>query len=98
MFIKVENNPTGGEDNQEAKWWKNWLGRKKEVHTRNSEHITELRKQQLHLQVQQQTTHMELQTLCAKYDLLVKQLAAEERVGHKSEHRRLEVDDKKPSV
>lgn len=93
MFIKVEDNPSGGPDNKEAKWWKDWLGKKKEVHTRNTEHIQDLRKQQLNLALQQEANRMQLQVLCAKYDELVKQLAAEQRIGHKSEHRRLEVDE-----
>jgi hypothetical protein len=93
MFVKVEDNPTGGPDNKEAKWWKDWLNKKKEVHNRNADSINELRKQQLEIQLQQQADKMELQVLCAKYDALVKQLATEQRIQSKTEHRRLEVDE-----
>ena len=93
MFIKVEDNPNGGEDNKKAKWWKDWIGKKKEVHDTNTKRIEELEKQCLNLTIQQSQTHMELAILCKKYDTLVKQLAAEERIKNNTEHRRLEVDE-----
>jgi hypothetical protein len=92
-FIQILENPDGGPDNEEAKWWNNWLGKKKEVHDKNSESIEHLRKQQINLQIQQRQTTADIKRLCTKYDELLKQLAAEERVEHKSEHRRLEVED-----
>ena len=93
MFVKVVDNPAGGPDSGEAKWWKDWLSRKKKVHTENTEKIDVVRKQKLNLQIQEQETQVELAKLCARYDELVKQLAAEQRVQSKTEHRRLEVED-----
>lgn len=92
------DNPDGGPDNKEAKWWKDWLGKKKAVHDTNTQRIEQLEQQRLNLCIQQNQTQMELTLLCKKYDELVKQLAAEGRVGTNSDHRRLEVDDEKSSV
>lgn len=93
MFIKVEDNPTGGPDSGEAKWWKDWLTKKKKVHTENTEKIEHLRKQRLNLKIQEADSKTELARLCARYDELVKQLAAEQRAQSQIEHRRLEVED-----
>jgi hypothetical protein len=94
MFIKVEDNPTGGPDNGEATWWKTWLNKKQEVSNKNTLKIQQLMQEKRELHDKMNAERATLGKLCEKFDTVTKQVAAEERSKHKTDHRRLEVEDK----